>query len=179
MALESINIGDSKIAKPGTSNQTGNHAPKVKWKIEPKGRFGIIFATCIAHHLKYSNERMATQHQFPSRYDFDYFFTKMTPWFYQWYNNCRKTSSYTGRMEPFNGNDAENRVRHQFVEPGRKGHDPKARLYGTTTEFYQSVKQRQPGGLMEVWVRCSEEINLRLEKCIPITEEEAEEWGRR
>jgi hypothetical protein len=183
MTLVVQNRGDRSVKKPGTCNQTGNTAPQFPWRGTPIGRFARVFAHCIANHLGYSEDRMGKQHEFPPSERFEFFFDKMIPWFRPLYNETRKQTAsqkgYTGRLEPFCGNDVENRVRYEFASPGRKGYDPHPRLYGISREHYMSTYNQKPGGRMEVWTRCSEEIFTRLLTLTPISRQEAEEWGRK
>lgn len=71
----------------------------------------------------------------------------------------------------------ENRVRYCFAEPGKRGHDPKARLYGISVEHPSSTAQRRRGGRGQVFARCSVEIMRRLDLCLTVSPEEAEVWG--
>lgn len=178
MSTKVVNKGDSSVRKPGTCKQTGNTAPQFPWAASPLGRFARVFAHCVANHLGYTDDYMAKNHKFPSKYDFGYFFHKWIPWFEIHYNQTRRLiaqeKGYTGKLESFNGSDAENRVRYEFAKPGKKG---QPRQYGVSVENYLSTTQQSSNGRMEVWTRCSEKIFERLQRAEPITQEEALEWG--
>lgn len=181
--LKVIQTGDSWNSKPGTSDQTGNRAPKYPWSASPIGRTARIVALCCAYHLGYNDDTMAKLHRFPPAQDIYDIFLKVMPWFAFHYDLVRISkamrSGYKGPLEKFNEGDVENRVRYCFAVPGRKGHDPKARLYGISVEHPLSTAQRGPNGRGAVFARCSEEIfyRLRLDKSISI--EEATMWGQK
>lgn len=182
MANKVFQVGDNHKAIPGTSNQTGNRAPKFPWSNSPVGRCTRIVALCCAYRLGYDDDRMGKLHQFPPAKDLLGLFEKLMPWFPKFYNQYRAAAAlrkdYDGPIEPFAAGDLENRVRYCYARPGRRGHDPQARVYGISVEHPASVEQNKLGGRGEVWVRCSVEVMRRLDLGLPITLAEAEEWGQ-
>lgn len=174
--------GDDWNKIPGTSNQTGNSAPKFPWSTSKIGRTARIAALLCAYRLGYTDDRMASLHELPPMNDLFKLFNTLFPWFEEHYNQLRKAKAiaknYSGPLEPYGPEDVHNRVRYCFAKPGRKGHDPKARLYGISVEHPLSTAQNHPAGRHGVFARCSTTIERRITMGESISKEEAEFWGR-
>jgi hypothetical protein len=169
--------GDHWKKKPGTCDQTGNHAPKFSWKGTPEGRTALIFILCSSYHLGYDDSRMANRDRPPAKVLYK-LFVKAMPWFPRHYNQYRKAkirkSGFTGKVDLFGPDDVYNRLLYMFAKPKHKG---QARQYGLSGEHPGSILQAK--GLHEYWVACSEECSERLIHGLKISPEEAKQWGAR
>lgn len=180
MGLKALNVGDADFRLPGTSNQTGNNAPKFPWVKMNVGRVAKVAGLCCAYHLGATDEEMGQLHKIPKAEDTHALFVSLMPWFPAAYDSYRATRAtligYTGELEPFNPMDIENRVRYCFAKPGSRMHSVTMREYGISKEHPKAVEQNRK--LRVVWVRCSETITHRLRVRKSITPVEAFMWGR-
>lgn len=181
MPGKAILTGDSKAAVPGTSNQTGNSAPKWPWKYVPEGRVARIAVLCIARYLGFQDYEMAVDHVLPPEVRVYALFIDLFPWFPAMYDadqiDRAAQIGYTGPLNKFGPPKPHNRLRYNFAKPGRHGADPKKRVYGYSDEYPLSAAQQLPGGLMEVYLRCSKILDDRLKSRQPVSREEAQQWG--
>jgi len=182
MGLRVVQSGDDWRARPGTSNQSGNTAPRFSWTDTSEGRFGRILSNCCAYVQGYTDDGMAIHHSFPSAKSMGVLFIETVPWFpdlFDWtqYHAAVNAEFPLEKLNPFSGANVENRCRYAFAKPGSRGHDPKARLYGISDEHHMSTLQAEAGGRLEVWIRCSTELLRRLRNGLPVSRKEAQEWG--
>lgn len=180
MGTRVVNTGDADYRAPGTSDQTGNHAPKFPWRYLEAGRVAKVAGLCCAYHLGYTDDRMSSLHELPPAADIYRLFVRLLPWFPGVYDRHRARSAarsgYTGPLEPFNAADIENRVRYCFATPGSRAHTVTPRLYGISREHPRATEQQYH--MRIVWVACSTEVMRRLALGIEVERHEATIWGK-
>jgi hypothetical protein len=174
--------GDDRLAKPGTSNQTGNSAPKYPWSSSPIGKTARVACLLSAYSLGWADEHMASAHAFPTQKELATVFNRLFPEFGPHFNEVRRrkaeASDYDGALKDFSSSHPHNRLRYCFAKPGsKKAGSERDRSYGFSDEHPKSTAQRGPSGLGEVWERCSVEIERRIQTGETITLAEAEAWG--
>jgi len=177
MALKAIHTGISESAVPGTCNQTGNNATKFGWNTA-EGRFLKIFILCAAFHLGWNDYQMAVgvrpdgKRDFPPEAEIWALVTATLPWAKPFMDSTRSLKGSTeSPHDDFGSSHCQNKLIYFFTEKTGK------RRCGIARRHPISAAQDIPGGLREVFLRCSVSILDRLKKRKTISQEEAREWG--
>jgi len=175
MSLKSVNRGNRSLKNPGTSNQTGNTAPRFQWPHAVR-----VIIACIAYHLDHTDDEMGRLRKFPKGKELYTIFVKTLPWFEEFYNSSQleaaERKEYEGQLEKFNYSDVYNRLHYLYSKPGRKGNSPQSRKYGISVEHHDSVEQSEKRKI--VFARCSIEVMRRLKMGKTISRKDVERWSK-